>query len=399
MAAIRPTKNTGLIVDEFLRYANEHLSTITGTIYTTSNFPPTGQPGPGFIQWKGYTVPGFKESTIIDEALFQEVEIENIIIDEEFAEQGLPLNISVTDPTADATIDEAVLAEAKYAGSDSEIPTLDEFTDEEVSKFIEDVDVVYEESFAETSIEPRDPNDKALNDPNYVPPVRSRGILNPGGGGPAPEIIIDPKKLKEKFMVQTTRVIRELEGGYYHPDMKLRNPAKFKIMGVSGETMYGIDRVAGAPATTDPVPARQFWKTIDSQNARKNWDHLYIPGPPLRDTLIYLAAQVMEPLYYRFLKSYVKDDNLKKIINSYDPLLFHFIYAAWNGPGWFQGWGRIISAAYRGNKNQAGITDPAKLAALMISKRLDNRGVIGNSVNNGLIAQGGGKIAKLFGYA
>ena len=80
MAAIRPTKNTGLIVDEFLRYANEHLSTITGTIYTTSNFPPLGQPGPGFIQWQGYSVQGFKESTVLEEEIYQEIQIENEII-------------------------------------------------------------------------------------------------------------------------------------------------------------------------------------------------------------------------------------------------------------------------------------------------------------------------------
>jgi hypothetical protein len=405
MSAIQPTKNTGLIVDEFLRYANEHLSTVTGIIYTTSNYPPLGNPGPGVIPWQGYSVPGFKESTIIDEALLQEVEIENIIIDEEFAEQGLPLNISVVDPTADATIDEAVLAESKFDGLDSEEESLEEFTDEEVSKFIEDVDVIYEESFAETSIEPQDPNDKALNDPNYVRPVRSRGILNGGGGGPAPEIIIDPKKLKEKFMVQTTRVIRELEGGYYHPDMQTRDPVGFKVMGESGETMYGIDRLKGAPATTDSVPARQFWKTIDSQNARKNWRHLYIPPAPLRDTLIYLAAQTMESEFNRMMDrkndNGIVEPNLRKIVLSYDPLLFHFIYAAWNGGGWFQGWARIINAAYRGNKNQAGITDPAQLARLMISKRLNNTGVLGpkQKTNNDLIATGGRKIAKLFGYA
>jgi hypothetical protein len=85
MSAIRPTKNTALIVDEFLRYANEHLSTITGVIYTISNYPPLGNPGPGIIQWQGYTVSGFKESDIIEEESFQDVQIENATIDDEFA--------------------------------------------------------------------------------------------------------------------------------------------------------------------------------------------------------------------------------------------------------------------------------------------------------------------------
>lgn len=408
MAAIQPTKNTGLIVDEFLRYANEHLSTITGVIYTTSNYPPLGQPGPGIIQWQGYSVQGFKESTIFDEQLYQEVEIENIIIDEEFIEQGLPLDISVVDPTNNGETDAEVLLEAKFGGIESEIPPPEEYSEEDVAQFVElaDSDSITDASIENTSIEPRDPNDKALNDPNYKPPVSNKSannkasslnILNGGGGGgPAPNIIIDSKKLKEKFMVQTCRVIRELEGGYYHPNMKAANPQKYKCMGKSGETMYGIDRVAGAPSTTDPLPARQFWALIDSQDASKTWPHLHIPQAPIRDKLIYLAAQVMEPLFNSFLTQYIPDPNLRKIVNSYDALLFHFIYASWNGPQWFQGWGGILSAAYA-----QGITDPDKLARLMIAKRLDNTYVLSKKqkINNALIAQGGGKIAKLFGYA
>jgi hypothetical protein len=389
MSAIRPTKNTGLIVDEFLRYANEHLSTITGTIYTTSNYPPLGQPGPGFIQWQGYSVSGFKESTIIEEELYQEVQIENEIIDDEFIEKGLPLDVSVNNPLLADSIDETSFVEATFAGAEGELPTLPDLSEEEVAEFVDDTDAIFEAALPTNSINPPDPTIKreiygGLGD---GPPL-----------GPMPDIVLDPKKLKEKFMVQTTRVIRELEGGYYHPDMKVKNPTKFKVMGESGETMYGIDRLKGSPATTHPPAARQYWATIDSQNARKNWGHLYIPPPPLRDTLIYLAALVMEPEFNRMMNrkknNGITNPDLRKVVLSHDPLLFHFIYAAWNGGGWFEGWARIINAAWNG-----GMTDPRKLTKLMVAKRLDNTGVIGNRSNNGLIAQGGEKIAKILGYA
>lgn len=56
MSAITPTKNTGLIVDEFIRYANDHLRTVSGVVSTTSLYPPAGTPNPGFVNWSGYSV-------------------------------------------------------------------------------------------------------------------------------------------------------------------------------------------------------------------------------------------------------------------------------------------------------------------------------------------------------
>jgi hypothetical protein len=213
---------------------------------------------------------------------------------------------------------------------------------------------------------------------------------------PMPNIIVDPKKLKEKFMVVTTRVIRELEGGYYHPIMQQKNPKGFSIMGDSGETLFGIDRRAGARATTDPPPARQFWAAIDAAGAKTKWPHMHIPPNPLRDKLIYLAAAIMEPEYNRMLNNCIKDQNLRNLINSYDKLLFNFVYASWNGGGWFQGWARVISAAYKG-----GMTNPEQLTRLFVAKRINNTGILGKKQisNNFLIAQGGRKIAKNLGYA
>jgi hypothetical protein len=413
MSAIRPTKNTGLIVDEFLRYANEHLSTVTGVIYTTSNYPPLGNPGPGIIQWQGYSVQGFKESTVIDEELFQEVEIENARIDEEFIERGIPLDSaepSGLDFSETSESDGLTFEEGGTAPNDDGSPGAGGMDlDIGFTTPTEDSDGNISEEFESISDDELDKliaNSKLsfTQTPPGAPPVSQDGYNQPPDFDPnkplppMPNIVVDPKKLKEKFMIQTTRVIRELEGGYYHPDMKVKNPKKFACMGASGETMFGIDRVAGSPATTNPPAAKQFWALIDSQGARTKWSHLYIPPNPVRDKLVYLAAGVMEPEFNRMLNrtkdNGITEPNLRKMVLSYDSLLFHFIYAAWNGSGWFEGWARIINKAYR-----KGVTHPEQLTRLMVAKRLDNTGVIGNKSNNGLIAQGGGKISKLFGYA
>lgn len=56
MSAINPTNNTGLIVDDFISYATNHLNSIKGTIYTVSLYPPIGTPNIGVLNWVGYFV-------------------------------------------------------------------------------------------------------------------------------------------------------------------------------------------------------------------------------------------------------------------------------------------------------------------------------------------------------
>lgn len=61
MSAVQPTKNTGLIVDEFIRYANQHLLTVKGMITTISGYPGPST-APGVVMWNGYQVAGAKTS-------------------------------------------------------------------------------------------------------------------------------------------------------------------------------------------------------------------------------------------------------------------------------------------------------------------------------------------------
>jgi GH24 family phage-related lysozyme (muramidase) len=73
MAAINPTNNTGLIVDEFISYATSHLNSVEGIISTVSLYtagPPPSPvqiPGPGIINWKGYFISPSTRSTIVTE--------------------------------------------------------------------------------------------------------------------------------------------------------------------------------------------------------------------------------------------------------------------------------------------------------------------------------------------
>jgi hypothetical protein len=68
MSAIAPTKNTGLIIDEFINYATKHLTTVSGLATTLSTYPPAGATAPGVVNWTGYSVTPAKPSVEIPAA-------------------------------------------------------------------------------------------------------------------------------------------------------------------------------------------------------------------------------------------------------------------------------------------------------------------------------------------
>lgn len=63
MSVIEPTKNTSLIVDDFISAAIQHLTTVSGIITTTSLYPPASTPAPGIIQWTGYNITDDRQSS------------------------------------------------------------------------------------------------------------------------------------------------------------------------------------------------------------------------------------------------------------------------------------------------------------------------------------------------
>ena len=216
---------------------------------------------------------------------------------------------------------------------------------------------------------------------------------------------------KDKFKTVTKLVIDKLEGGYFHPNMRTANPKKFGSYHRSGETMFGLDRHAGhglyystsrksddvlsnlkniesGVYTYKSLEAKEFWTTIDTANAKNNWQWLY-RGGGLENKLKDLTAEIMLPTYERNATNYL-DAKAKEIVEKDNRLLFHFIYASWNGSGWFKKFASDMNKAV-----SIGITDADKLSQVALDSRL-KEGLRKGSLPNSLIAQGGNKIAKIF---
>jgi peptidoglycan hydrolase-like protein with peptidoglycan-binding domain len=176
-------------------------------------------------------------------------------------------------------------------------------------------------------------------------------------------------------------VIDKLEGGYYHPDMLKDGRVKDSRYGASGETMFGLDRRAGNNESSSE--GREFWSYIDSLNARSNWKWNYMAkdNPEVGTKLRVLAANYIKPLYGQFMKSYLSPE-AAAIVNNYAPLTFNFIYATWNGPGWFERFAKPLN-----NSVASGNTDPKSLNDLVNEVRAGS--------GNSLISQGAPKVASV----
>ncbi len=57
MASVYPNLNCGILIDEFIKMATEHMLTVKGTIITQATAAPTGTPVPSQVSWKGYKLP------------------------------------------------------------------------------------------------------------------------------------------------------------------------------------------------------------------------------------------------------------------------------------------------------------------------------------------------------
>lgn len=174
-------------------------------------------------------------------------------------------------------------------------------------------------------------------------------------------------------------VIDNLEGGYYHPQMLVDGRVKDQRYSNSGETMFGIDRKAGG-AINDTTAGKQFWSLIDNANAKNTWKWNY-KGGQLGDQLKKLAADIIYPEYDSFSKKYLSP-KAKQLVESDDRLLFNFVYASWNGAGWFKKFADKFNAAVA-----AGVTNLDELTKVAVAARTES--------SNSLIAQGGNKIANI----
>lgn len=199
--------------------------------------------------------------------------------------------------------------------------------------------------------------------------------------------VVSPQMTKYEDIVAL--VIDKLEGGYYHPDMLKDGRIKDSRYSASGETMMGIDRKAGGKLNDTPAGI-EFWKLIDDSNARTNWNWLYRGGdlePKLRE----LTGQIIKPQFEKLVDLYLTPE-ATALVNSDGRLLFHFIYATWNGSGWFKKFATDINAAV-----SRGIKDTNQLLQVALDSRT-KEGLSPGSPPNPLVAQGGEKIKKLVGF-
>jgi hypothetical protein len=188
---------------------------------------------------------------------------------------------------------------------------------------------------------------------------------------------------REKFATVTKLVIDHLEGGYWNP-VYHGVPAGYEN---SGETMFGIDRVAGGDLNTTAA-GKKFWSLIDANKSPQVWKWNYIPPEPLRSELKDLAADIIYPRYEQYSNRYL-NPKTKEIVNKDGRLIFHFSYATWNGPGWFKKFANDLNA-----KVDAGVTNADELAKAAIDSRT-KEGLTKGTPPNSLIAQGGRKIEAL----
>lgn len=186
---------------------------------------------------------------------------------------------------------------------------------------------------------------------------------------------------KSRYQKVVNLIIDKIEGGYYHPDMLKDGRVKDSRYANSGETMFGIDRKSGGSLNTSEA-GKKFWSVIDNAGARKSWKWNY-KGGSLEPSLKNYAGDIMYNQYDKLANDYLTPE-AKKIVDSDDRLLFNFIYATWNGSGWFKKFAEKFNELV-----SKGITNTDDLVRRAISERVNS--------SNSLISQGGNKI-KSFIY-
>jgi peptidoglycan hydrolase-like protein with peptidoglycan-binding domain len=171
--------------------------------------------------------------------------------------------------------------------------------------------------------------------------------------------ITSPQEIKDMVNV----IINYIEGGYYHPNMREKNPQKFRLFSSSTETLFGIDRYAGEWEKTSA--GQEFFNILDGQDASNKWSYMYKleDNPSLAKKLKDLSADMINQKFVEYKKRYFSKEALD-IVNSDAGLTFNFLYATYNGPGWFQKFSDEIN-----DEVSSGNTDPKSLLKVAIDTR------------------------------
>jgi len=156
----------------------------------------------------------------------------------------------------------------------------------------------------------------------------------------------------------TKKVIDKFEGGYWNPKCGHTT----KGMGISTETMFGLDRYNGNIESTPE--GKEFFRIIDNEKSDlgmskfcKKWFHNY-KGGNLENTLKTLAAKIMKHQYDNNSKNYFSPE-LRKRVEANDRLLMHFSYASWNGPGYFKKFAKSLEDGVKSGKSDEELINQA----------------------------------------
>lgn len=155
-------------------------------------------------------------------------------------------------------------------------------------------------------------------------------------------------------------IIDNIEGGYYHPDMKSRL-TNGDALGNSGETMYGIDRVNGAPLFANGTPqAVQFWQIVDTNFGSHHADTAYYNdmADGRKKTPASVGAQLKPLAAAMIINAFEKNaqylsEGAREIVFNNPRLLLQFLYATYNGSGNFQTFANVVNAAYSNGERSA----------------------------------------------
>jgi hypothetical protein len=112
---------------------------------------------------------------------------------------------------------------------------------------------------------------------------------------------------------------------------------------------------------------------VDQNKNKDVFKNNYKPTGSLGERLRNLLSRILEKSYDNLSKKYLNPESIK-IVNSDPKLKFHFIYATWNGPGFFQKFANKLNNRI-GNQN---ILNPNELFKLSMQDRRDS--VVASSV-------------------
>jgi len=151
----------------------------------------------------------------------------------------------------------------------------------------------------------------------------------------------------EQFGPMTDIVIDNFEGGYYNPNMLKNFNAKDQaLLKSSGETMFGLDRMAGAQLAIYPE-WKQFWDVVDNDRLTNvgKWRYNY-KGGLIAPKLKRLAAGIMYKWFSYLAGRHILISSMDEIAND-QRLIIHFSYACWNGEGWFEKYSKALNDAIK----------------------------------------------------